>query len=60
MIRSPSGEIGIVVLFIIHEFDGITILIDNGVRKSRKIIDLSTSLFNKNKCFSCSTRLFRE
>ena len=49
MIRSPSGDIDIIVLFILHEFDGITILIDNGVGKSRKIIDMSTSLLCQQK-----------
>ena len=49
MIRSPSRDIDIVVLFILHEFDGITILIDNGVRKRRKIINMSTSLLCQQK-----------
>ena len=29
MIRSPSGNIDIIMLFIDHEFDGITILTGN-------------------------------
>ena len=33
MIRSPSGNIDITLLFILHGFDGITILIGNGVGK---------------------------
>ena len=49
MIRSPSGDIDIIVLFILHEFDGITILIDNGVGKSKKIIDTLTSLLCQPK-----------
>ena len=49
MIRSPSGDIDIIMLFIHHEFDGITILIGNGVGKSRKNIDMSTSLFCQQK-----------
>ena len=49
MIRSPSGNIDIIMLFIYHEFDGITILIGNGVGKSRKIIDMSTSLLYQQK-----------
>ena len=49
MIRSPSGDIDITVLFIHHEFDGITILIGNGVGKIRKIIDMSTCLFGQQK-----------
>ena len=50
MIRPPSGDIDIIVWFMHHEFDGITILIGNGVGKSSKIIDLSTSLFYQQKC----------
>ena len=50
MIRSPSGDIDIILLFIHHEFVGITILIGNGVGESRKIIDMSTSLFCQQKC----------
>ena len=49
MIWPPSGDIDIIVLFILHEFDGITILIDNGLGKSRKIIDMSTSLLCQQK-----------
>ena len=55
MIRSPSGDIGIIALFKHKEFDGITILIGNGIGKSRKIIDMSTSLPTKIECLSCST-----
>ena len=33
MIRSPSRDIDVIILFILHEFDGITILIDNSVGK---------------------------
>lgn len=36
-IRSPSEDIDIIMLFLFHEFDGISILIDNGVGKSRKL-----------------------
>ena len=48
MIRSPSGDIDIIVLLILHEFDLITILIDNDVGKSRNI-DMSTSLLCQQK-----------
>ena len=50
MIRSLSRDIEVIVLFILHEFDGVTILIDNGVGKSRKIKDMSTSLLCQQKC----------
>ena len=49
MIRSLPEDIDIIVLFILHKFDGITILTDNGAGKSRKIIDMSTSLFCQQK-----------
>ena len=49
MMRSPSGGIDIIVFFTLHEFDGITILIDNGVEKSRKIMHMSTSLLCQQK-----------
>ena len=45
MIKSPFGDSAIILLFIHHKFDEITILIGIGVGKSRKIIDLSASLF---------------
>ena len=44
MIRSSSGDIDTLVLFILHEFDRITTLIDNGVEKSKEITDMSTFL----------------
>ena len=46
MIRSPSGDINNRII-ILHEFDGITTLTDNGVGKSRKIMDISTSLLSQ-------------
>ena len=49
MIRSPSRDIDIIVLIILHEFDRNTILIDNGQGKSRKRIDMSTSLLSQQK-----------
>ena len=45
MIRSPSGDMYIIALIILHEFDRITILSNNGVGKKIKIIDMLTSLF---------------
>ena len=49
MIRSLSGDIDIIMLIILHKFDEITILIDNGVGKRRKIIDMLTSLSCQQK-----------
>ena len=49
MIRSLSGDIDIIMLIILHKFDETTILIDNGVGKRRKIIDMLTSLSCQQK-----------
>ena len=46
MIRSSSGDIDILVLLLLHQCEGIRILIDNGTGKSRKIIDISSSGLN--------------
>ena len=43
MIRSPSGDIDVLVLFLGHDFADIQILIDNGTGLSRKIIDITSS-----------------
>ena len=40
MARSPSGDINIRVLFLLHQFENINALVDNGVEKNRKIIDV--------------------
>ena len=37
------------MLIILPEFDRITIIIDNGVGKRRKVIDVSTSLLGQQK-----------
>ena len=39
MIRSPSGDVDILVLFLLHA-DGTRVLIDNGTGNARKIIDI--------------------
>ena len=41
MVRSPSGDIDILVLFLLHNTS--RIFIDNGTGKARKILDMSTS-----------------
>ena len=38
LIRSPSGDIDILVLFVAYQFDGIKMLIDNGTGKERSMI----------------------
>ena len=43
MVRSSSGDIDILVLFLLHQFVNVTVLISNGVGKNRKIIDMSSS-----------------
>ena len=35
-----SGDIDILVLFLLHQFEGKTVYIDNGTGKHRKIIDI--------------------
>ena len=42
MVRSPSGYIDILVLFLSHD-DGICVLIDNGTGNARKIIDIHSA-----------------
>ena len=42
-IRSPSGDIDILSLFVAHGFGEIQVLVDNGTGKSRKIIDVTSS-----------------
>ena len=43
LVRSPSGDIDILVLFLLHFSQSPRILVDNGTGKARKIIDMSTS-----------------
>ena len=49
MVRSPSGDIDTLVLFILHQFEGKNVFIDNGVRKNRKIIDMSTTMLSSQQ-----------
>ena len=43
MVRSPSGDIDILLLFLAHDFAGVQVLIDNGSGKDRKVIDITSS-----------------
>ena len=43
MVRSSSGDIDIIVLFLLHQFDGIRVLVDNKTGKKEKIMDMTTS-----------------
>ena len=43
MVRSPSADIDILTLFVSHNFVDITIYIDNGIGKNRKIINVTSS-----------------
>ena len=43
MVRSPSGDIDILTLFVSHDFGDITIYVDNGTGKSRIIIKVTSS-----------------
>ena len=49
MVRSPSGDIDILALFVAHDFSGVRIFIDNGTGKSRKIIDVTSSTLGFEK-----------
>ena len=49
MVRSPSGDVDILVLFILHQFGGKTVFIDNGVGKNLKIIDMSTTVLSSRQ-----------
>ena len=46
MVLSPSGDVDILVLFLLHQRDNIKVLIDNGTGKSRKVIDMNSSGLN--------------
>ena len=43
MVRSPSADINILTFFVSHNFGDITIYIDNGTGKNRKIINVTSS-----------------
>ena len=49
MIRSPSGDIDILALFVAHNLGDIQVLIDNGTGKARKIIDATSSTLDLQK-----------
>ena len=57
MARSPSGDTDILVIFLLHQFDGLRVLIDNGTGKNQKILDMSTSLSTVYQqalgCYAC-------
>ena len=43
MVRSPSGDIDILTLFVVHDFRDTRVFIDNGSGKNRKIIEVTSS-----------------
>ena len=49
MVRSSSGDIDILVLFILHQFEGKNVFIDNGVGKNRKIIYISMAMLSSQQ-----------
>ncbi len=49
MVRSPSGDIDILALFVAHDFGGVQVLIDNGTGLSRKIMDVTSSSLDIEK-----------
>ena len=48
MFRSPSGDIDIFVLFLLHD-DDICVLIDNGTGNARKKIDIHSARLSIEK-----------
>ena len=46
MVRSPLGDIDVLVLFILHQFEGKNVFIANGVGKNQKIVDISTTMLS--------------
>ena len=52
MIRFPSGDVDILVLFLLHSATLVDIhrLVDNGTGKNRKIIDMSTTGLSVLEC----------
>ena len=49
MVRSPSGDVDILALFVAHDFAGVQVLIDNGVGLNKKIIDVTSSTLDIDK-----------
>ena len=47
MVRSPSEDIDVMVLFLGHDFDEVRVLVGNGTGKVAKIIDISSSTLPK-------------
>ena len=43
MVRSPSGDIDILTLFVAHDFRDTKVFIDNCTSKNRKIIEVTSS-----------------
>ena len=41
MVRSPSGDIDILTLFVPHDFRDTKVFIDNGTGKNQKIIEVT-------------------
>jgi hypothetical protein len=49
MVRSPSGDIDTLALFLAHDFGDIRVFVDNVTGKSRKVIDISSSTLPSNQ-----------
>eukprot|EP00794_Sanderia_malayensis_P001870 gene1870-biopygen1697 len=48
-VRSPSAHIDIITLFLAHDFMGVKVLLDSGVGKNRKLIDVTSSTLSPIK-----------
>ena len=49
MVRPPSGDIDVLVIFVVHEFNVIHILIHHRTEKTRKKVDATSLELDKKK-----------
>ena len=49
MVRSSSGDIDVLALFVAHDFAGVKVLIDNGTGLNRKIVNVTSSTLDIEK-----------
>ena len=49
MVRSSSGDIDVLALFVAHDFAGVQVLIDNGTGLNRKIVNVTSSTLDIEK-----------
>ena len=49
LVRSSSGDIDVLALFVAHDFAGVQVLIDNGTGLNRKIVNVTSSTLDIEK-----------